>query len=327
MNQEAADREVAAALFDELQQQLQPALEEAPEARRWARGNAVLDEIEQLFQQLNADIAAAVGNVVENYVYSGERAPRNVGNAIIDESLAEIPPGAFRHQTRLTDVEFGNNLDTVGAGAFGLCISLRGATMPSVGAIGRAAFSGCEQLEYAQFGAELRYVGVSAFNDCPSLRRITIPLKFDITFDDDAFKCDNLTTVDLVGADWLQKTISSLHMERWKNEMNQEINRINRVLPGLEDWEKTSEIQEWLDRVRRKFNRYKTEHQMILKEGMALLELALWKAKLDDDEKEKAALEFQPKKARMDVDSARKEVRITSGASVIIKNEPAKCSQ
>ena len=122
--------------------------------------------------------------------------------------------------------------------------------MPSVGAIGRAAFSGCEQLEYAQFGAELRYVGVSAFNDCPSLRRITIPLKFDITFDDDAFKCDNLTTVDLVGAYGLQKTISSLHMERWKNEINQEINRINRVLPSLEDWEKTSEIQEWLERVR-----------------------------------------------------------------------------
>jgi hypothetical protein len=48
---------------------------------------------------------------------------------------------------------------------------------------------------------------------------------------------------------------------------------------------------------------------------MTLLELALWKAKLDD-EKEEAALEFQPKKAKMDVDdSARKEIRITSGAS------------
>ena len=112
-------------------------------------------------------------------------------------------------------------------------------------------------------------------------------------------------------------------MERWKNEINQEIYRINRVLPGLEDWEKTSEIQEWLERDRRKFNRYKSEHQVIVKEAITLLELALWKAKLLEEkgEIEEANLEFQPKKkAKMDVDSARKALRITSGANVIIKN-------
>jgi archaellum component FlaC len=230
---------------------------------------------------------------------------------------------AFQFSQYLTDVEFGNMLLIIGPFAFFNCIVLRGIQIPSVRRLEENSFSGCRQLEYAEFGVDLEYVGQRAFTDCPSLQRITVPLKDNITFDRGAFKCDNLTTVNLVGADELQKTISSLHMERWKNEINQEINRINRVLPGLEDWEKTSEIQEWLERVRRSFNRYKSEHQVIVKEAITLLELALWKAKLLEEkgEIEEANLEFQPKKkAKMDVDSARKALRITSGANVIIKN-------
>jgi len=263
-------------------------------------------------------------NVVENYVYSGGTPPRNVGSVIIDNSVREIPRGAFQSRYQLTEVDFGNMLDTIEQRAFASCESLSGATLPSVRSVGVDAFYRCQQLEYAVFGVDLEYVGRLAFNDCPSLRRITIPLK-DIIIDGGAFHCDNLTTVDLVGADDLQKTISSLHMERWTDEINQEINRINRVLPGLEDWEKTSEIVEWSERVRRKLNRHKREHQVVVKEAMTLLELALWKAKLDEAEEEEdvngeAALEFQPKKARIDVDSARKALRITSGTNVIIKN-------
>jgi hypothetical protein len=67
MNQEEADRREVAdvhALFDELQQQLLPALREA-------RAHFVVNEIQQIFEQLNAGMAAVIGNVVENYVYSG----------------------------------------------------------------------------------------------------------------------------------------------------------------------------------------------------------------------------------------------------------------
>jgi len=257
-------------------------------------------------------------------MYSGGRPPRNVGSVIIDNSVREIPRGAFQSCYQLTGVVFGNMLDGIEQRAFQFCESLRGVTMPSVRSVGVDAFYRCQQLEYAVFGVDLQYVGRRAFGNCPSLRRITIPLK-DIIIDDGAFHCDNLATVDLVGADDLQKTISSLHMERWTDEINQEINRINRVLPGLEDWEKTSEIVEWSERVRRKLNRHKREHQVVVKEAMTLLELALWKAKLDEAEGEEdgngeAALEFQPKKARIDVDSARKALRITSGTNVIIKN-------
>ena len=69
---------------------------------------------------------------------------------------------------------------------------------------------------------------------------------------------------------------------------------------------------------------YKAEHRALLKEATALLELALWKAKLagfkvEDDVGPVA--ENTAKKAKMiDVDEARNEARITSGADIIIKN-------
>ena len=309
--------EVAAAVIAAVRQELDDGAEVL------ARLQQILGGGEGFGNELLNAVFGNENNVVENYVYSGGRPPRNVGSVIIDNSVREIPRGAFQSCFQLTEVDFGNMLDRIEQRAFESC-ALRGATMPSVRSVGVDAFYRCEELEYAVFGVDLGYVGRRAFNHCTSLRRITIPLK-DIIIDDGAFHCDNLATVDLVGADDLQKTISSLHMERWKNEINQEINRINRVLPGLEDWEKTSEIVEWSERVRRKLNRHKREHQVVVKEAMTLLELALWKAKLDEAEGEEdgngeAALEFQPKKARIDVDSARKALRITSGTNVIIKN-------
>ena len=55
---------------------------------------------------------------------------------------------------------------------------------------------------------------------------------------------------------------------------------------------------------------------------MTLLELALWKAKLLYGEG-KCNLEEEgkkSKKAKIDVDSARKEHRVTCGANIVIKN-------
>jgi hypothetical protein len=52
-----------------------------------------------------------------------------------------------------------------------------------------------------------------------------------------------------------------------------------------------------------------------LKEDMTQLELAVWKANLDDKKEE-----AQAKRAKIDVEMARKERRITSGASIVIKN-------
>ena len=53
--------------------------------------------------------------------------------------------------------------------------------------------------------------------------------------------------------------------------------------------------------------------------SITLLELALWKAKLDEKE-ENASEEGRTKKAKLDGESVRKEKRVTCGADTVIRN-------
>ena len=107
--------------------------------------------------------------------------------------------------------------------------------------------------------------------------------------------------------------------------MNEEIQRINQILPGTAHDEKTDEIVEWIQSVIEKIDHHKAEHLALVKEAAALLELALWKAKLDDfkvegDKGFVVGEEKAAKKAKIDDEGERKEAHITSGADIIIKN-------
>jgi len=123
--------------------------------------------------------------------------------------------------------------------------------------------------------------------------------------------------VALVGG--IRKTVAKLHLESWRNEIREEIDRINEVLSNTPSRKKTVEIQQWIRSVIRLLAQYKTEHKALLKDATTLLELALWKAKIDDDEKEYLE-ETKAKKAKIDIQSERRGHRITSGASIVIKN-------
>ena len=102
--------------------------------------------------------------------------------------------------------------------------------------------------------------------------------------------------------------------------MREEVDRINRVLPTT--YQKTVTIQRLIESILERLNHYKTEHKALVKEAMTLLELALWKAKLLDKKEEGHYLwEKRPtKRAKIDDETARKELRITSGASDAITN-------
>jgi hypothetical protein len=234
---------------------------------------------------------------------------------------------AFSGCTNLKDVEFGDKLETVGESAFTRgCTSLQRVKLPKVKNIKINAFVG-SGVHDAELGEDLETIGTGAFWSS-ELRRIAIPLKDGMFQLSDIYEtytqfndCKNLTTVDLVGR--IHNTVASLHLESWRNEMNEEIQRINQILPCTVHHEKSSKIVEWIQSVISKIDHYKVEHRALVKEAMVLLELALWKAKLDDFKVEGnkvSAEERAAKKAKIDDEGARKEARITSGADIIIKN-------
>ena len=102
--------------------------------------------------------------------------------------------------------------------------------------------------------------------------------------------------------------------------MKEEIDRINQVLLNTADWGKTSAIQQWIDRVISRMEQYKTQHNTLLKEATTLLELALWKAKLDDEYTGNDDGQEGARVTRGRVKRARKERCVTSGANIVIKN-------
>ncbi len=252
------------------------------------------------------------------------------------KSVSEICDTAFDDCIHLAHVEFGDKLETIGAGAFFGC-PLKHLKLPSVISIGSDAFFHCGLIDI-ELSERLETIGRGAFRDCMHLRRIAIPLKRDLfvhrtneymgyeydQFDD----CDELSSVDLLGG--IHKTVASLHMDSWRNEMLADINRNNDALPNppadyipstpsLSDThDKTTNLRLWMEWLIEKIDLMKALHCKYVKEGISLLELALWKAKLG--EKEESPSEGKSKKAKVDAESARKEKRITCGADTVIKN-------
>ena len=236
--------------------------------------------------------------------------------------VVEIDELAFRRCEYLESVEFGDRLETIGDRAFYGCFSLNHLKLPSIITIGTGAFRHCTWLTDVELSERLELIGRAAFDNCERLQRIAIPLKrnlFPINhfYRYDQFDgCEQLTTVDLVGQAHT-KTIASLHMESWRDEMIAEINRINQVLPTTK-YGKTDAIRQWMGSVIDKFDHFKAEHCRYVKEGTTVLELALWKAKLAENEE--YAGEGKSKKAKVDAKCSRKEKRITCGADMVIKN-------
>jgi len=241
-------------------------------------------------------------------------------------SAVEIGVMAFYECENLKVAEFGDKLEIIELGAFYECSSPKYLKLPSITTIETAAFWMCSALTDIEFSERLETIGGRAFRSCECLQRIAIPLKRNLfplfvrhdhnqiygQFDG----CDQLKTIDLVGG--IHKTVASLHMGSWSTEMQEEINRINQVLPTISGELKSEAIRQWMDSVLDKMDHYKAEHHRYVKEATTLLELALWKTKLGAREDNYA--EGRTKKAKVDVESARKGKRITCGADTVIKN-------
>ncbi len=230
-----------------------------------------------------------------------------------------IERNAFWNCTALEDVEFGNKLETIGEWAFQFCESIRNIKLPKIRAIEYAAFASCVQLMGAELSKDLETIGNEAFYCCPRLRRISIPLKNNLLGGGVFNECHNLSRVDIIGG--IHKTISSLLLDSWRNKTKNVINEINRDLLNTDPDDKTAVIRQWMGRVIHRIGHLKMEHYTLLKEFTTLLELALWKAKLDESQDDRAlGRDQQAKKAKFNMKTVRQEKRITSGASIVIKN-------
>ena len=231
--------------------------------------------------------------------------------------LIEIEAKAFYGCEALSDVDF-DKLEIIGQNVFYSCSSLLSINMPSIRMVGVCAFQSCDALTDVVLGKDLERIERGAFNVCAVLRRLVVPLKSDLFFDEHAFTlCEDLSRVDVL-AGGIHKTISSLHLKTWRNEMKEEIDRINLTLPRISGRGKHIVIREWITRVLTRMEHYRSEHKVLVKEAMTLLELALWKAKIINETDEKKC--NISKKAKIDDEAARKEHRVTCGASIVIKN-------
>ena len=234
--------------------------------------------------------------------------------------LIEIEENAFNKCWALSELEL-DKLEIIGYGAFSYCPSLRSISMPSIRSVGEYAFIGCAALTDAVFGEKLEKIEQYAFLGCTALRNIVIPLRENLIDGNSFFfGCIGLSRIDVLDG-VIKKNISTLHMESWRNEMKDEIDRINQTLQNTPGIQKAIAIQEWITIIFKRMKHYKSEHHILVKEAMTLLELALWKANLHENEaNDVAAAQEEGRVTRGQRKRARKSRCITSGASIVIKN-------
>jgi len=272
------------------------------------------------------------------FIYTGgeQEVPFDVTKVRIHASLNAIPNHAFQERLNLVSVEGHAGLQTIRIAAFWGCENLRQVlnissvteievaafldckclrhvNIQSVTNIGDNAFYECTSLANVEFGEGLESISEDAFLCCP-LQRIIIPLKENLVFEKDCFRCESLVAVDLMGD--MRETISSLGLQRWRDEINVRINMINILLPNFPDDRKTEQIQRWyqsfhVHSIPARLQELKVEHQSLLAKYAELLELALWKTKLQEN----VALGEGGNN-----NNTRAECRVNCGASVVIPN-------
>ena len=200
---------------------------------------------------------------------------------VIMPGVRVVEYGAFNVCRALTYIECGK-LEIIEGAAFCACDSLSSIDLPSIRIVESNAFERCTSMKNAKFGKDLESIGEETFRGCPSLERITLPLKDGMISDDDVFQvCVKLNHIDLVEGLILSETVAALLLEEWKNDMNEKIYEINRILPNTPggDWsvpgEKAQAIRRWITSVLGKIKHYKAEHQRTLSVAAATLQTAL----------------------------------------------------
>ena len=217
---------------------------------------------------------------------------------------------AFNGCISLTAVDFAGKLERIGTFSFHGCESLKSVNLPSLRVLAAYAFSDCTGLTDVGLPEGLEEIKDGAFSSCKSLKSITMPsfgaIPSNVVLKDCFYGCGALSTVVLPGV--IHRTVASLHLESWRNQLNEKISKIDQYLATLHNSGSSfldpgcisPIVEEWMQSILSQVMQYKMEHSKLLKEAMAILELALWKTNLDGDgiEEGVVATRGQRKKAR-----------------------------
>jgi len=223
--------------------------------------------------------------------------------------MTEISERTFFNCTRLRDVELHEGIQKIEEDAFSRCQSLERISIPfTVTEISHAAFYKCSSLKEVVLNKGLEKIGKGAFDSCTSLESITIPSTVT-EIDSDTFKdCQGLRVVEL--HEGIQKIAwnafeECVTLERFKfPDLSTRLDTITRagqreVEDRIDDIRRSVERRgselfipergfvvqgsNWVGkkRILGRIDRLITYYE--LKEATTLLELAMWKSKINQE--------------------------------------------
>ena len=250
------------------------------------------------------------GEVVVMVYKQGMRVPKNVTKVIVDASVTEIPDGrhnqgVFSHCKNLKEVVFNDGLQKIGWSAFCGCSSLNVIKLPSTTIeIGLCAFTDCTKLSTIVLNEGLQKIGRSAFYECSSLSTIKLPSTVTVVGPCAFYECTNLREVVLNAG--LQKIeedafgeCRALEYVKFATISNRAKNLIDTGITEIEDEITIYQHFEWRgDELLVSSAAINDEHwgtirrnldQLLacishyeLKEATTIIELAMWKAKIEE---------------------------------------------
>jgi len=128
---------------------------------------------------------AKVTSIEKNAFKNAKVTTVTVGN-----NVKTIGSGAFQGAKNLKNVTIGKNVETIGSNAFKNCTKLTKVTVKGskVKSIGASAFQGAKKLKAVSVGKSVTTIGKNAFNGCTNLKTITITSTKIKSFGKGAFK-------------------------------------------------------------------------------------------------------------------------------------------
>ncbi len=116
----------------------------------------------------------------------------------IGNNVTSIGNGAFSYCSGLTSVTIPNSMTSIGNWAFCGCSGLTSVIIPnSVTTIGGSAFEGCTGLTSVTIPNSVTSIGGGAFNSCSSLTSVTIPNSVSTIGDGTFAWCTGLTSITI----------------------------------------------------------------------------------------------------------------------------------